>query len=516
MKRRDFIRKAGLSSVALPLVANKMSYQTVMKTLFSVDESVEDRVLVIIRMNGGNDGLNTVIPLNYYDNLVVQRQNIILPERDILDLEMSNLGFHSTMSGMRNMFKEGNLSIIQNVGYPNANRSHFKSTDIWTRGLINNNGSTGWLGRYLDGNYPNFPDDYPNTENEDPFAISFGHLVSATCQGLMSNFSLAVEDPENVRQLSTSVNVFEDSTYGDHLKFISSMIDQTNAYSVRIEDAMNRGNTLSQKYDDENKLAEQLRNVAQLISGGLKTKIYILNVNGFDTHSGQVESGNPNVGEHQVLLKTISDAVEAFQDDLKLLKLEERVMGMTFSEFGRQIASNDSYGTDHGEAAPMFLFGNCFNSQVMGDNPVISNKIERQKALDYQFDFRDIYASILRDWFLAPESEIQSLFEHQVTYYPLFACKEDQPDNQLMRLINVYPNPTVNTATLAFSSNSEDVRVVMFDLRGRLVKQVFSRALDEGPHQVPIDVSGLSAGMYVVKVLKESGDLSVKLLKTKY
>lgn len=502
--------------MALPLVANNMSYQTVMKTLFSVDEEATDRVLVIVRMNGGNDGLNTVIPLNYYDNLVAQRRNILIPENNILDLNASNLGLHGSMGGMQNMFKDGNLSIIQNVGYPNANRSHFKSTDIWTRGLINDNGSTGWLGRYLDQDYPNFPDDYPNEKEEDPFAISVGYNVSATCQGLMSNFSLAVADPSNVNQLSTSVNVFEDSTYGDNLKFISSIIEQTNAYGVQIEDAMDKGNTLSQKYGGDNKLAEQLRNVAQLISGGLKTKIYILNVNGFDTHSAQVEAGDPNIGKHHELVKEISDALAAFQDDLKLLKIEERVLGMTFSEFGRQIASNDSYGTDHGEAAPMFLFGSCFNNQVMGDNPVISNKIERQKALDYQFDFRDIYASILKDWFMAPESQIQSLFEHQVTYYPLFACKADQPVNDEVSLINAYPNPTVNTATLAFSSEAEDVRVEIFDMMGRRVRTVFSRTLEAGPHQVPITVSGLSTGMYLVKVIKESGDLSVKLLKAKY
>lgn len=516
MKRREFLRKTGLSAMGLPLVVNEMSYQTVMKQLFSVDEDAQDRVLVIIRMNGGNDGLNTVVPLNYYDNLVKQRQNILLPEKDILDLGTSDLGFHSSMTGMHNMFKNGNLSIIQNVGYENSNRSHFKSTDIWTRGLIKDNGSTGWLGRYLDNQYPNFPDDYPNTEHEDPFAISVGYLVSATCQGLVSNFSLAVSDPENVNQLSTSINAFENSLYGDHLKFISSIIEQSNAYGIQIEDAMNKGNTLSKLYKSDNYLSDQMRSVAQLISGGLKTKIYILNVNGFDTHSEQVEAGNNNVGKHQELLQIISDAVEAFQDDLKLLKLEDRVLGMTFSEFGRQIASNDSFGTDHGEAAPMFLFGSCFNSQVMGDNPVISNKIERQKALDYQFDFRDIYASILRDWFLAPESEIQSLFEHQVNYYPLFACKDERPGNQLVSLINAYPNPTVNTATLAFSSKSEEVRVVLFDMRGRLVKQVFSRTLEDGPHQVPIDVSDMAAGTYLLMVLKESGDLSVKLLKNRY
>lgn len=514
MKRRNFIKRAGLSAVGLPILIKDVSYQTIMKPLFTIDESAEDRVLIIIRMNGGNDGLNTIIPLDSYDNLVIQRSNMILPKSNILEVGTSNIGFHSSMTGMRNMFNDGKLSIIQNVGYENQNRSHFKSMDIWSRGLIGENGTSGWLGRYLDQEYPNFPDEYPSEEYKDPFAISVGSNVSSTCQGLMSNFSMAVEDPTNVSQLSTSINVFENSSYGDKLKFISSIIEQSNLYSLQIEEAMNKGNTLSTLYDDENKLAKQMRGVAQLISGGLQTKVYILNVNGFDTHSAQVDQNDVNIGRHQVLLKTISDAVEAFQDDLKLLGIDNRVLGMTFSEFGRQIASNASYGTDHGEAAPMFLFGSCLKSQVIGNNPVISNTIIPQKAVEFEYDFRNIYASILKDWFLTPESQIQSLFEHQVIFYPLISCGGNQPGEQEQEVI-IYPNPTISTATLVFSSVKERVNLTIFDLTGKRIKELFDKVLPENKHSVLIDVSALSEGVYFLNIKKESGDLSVRLLKVK-
>jgi len=514
MKRRDFIKRTGLSALGIPLVMKDVSYQSILKPLFTIGEDAKDRILVIIRMNGGNDGLNTVIPLDSYTNLVKQRPNIILPKKDILEVSTSHIGFHSTMTGMRNMFNDGNLSIIQNVGYENQNRSHFKSTDLWSRGLIGNNGTSGWLGRFLDQEHPNFPDDYPSDEHKDPFAISVGNQVSSTCQGLLSNFSMAVPDPTKVNQLSTSLNAFENSTYGDKLKFISFIINQSNSYSVQIENAIDSGNTLSTLYDSKNRLAKQMRGVAQLISGGLQTKVYILNVNGFDTHSAQVDANDTNSGNHQKLLKTVSDAVEAFQDDLKLLGIEDKVLGMTFSEFGRQIASNASYGTDHGEAAPMFLFGSCLKKTIIGNNPVISSKVTPQKAVDFEYDFRDIYASILKDWFLVPSSQIQSLFEHQIIFQSLISCGADQV-SEVEEEIIVYPNPTVSTATLAFSSAKEHVELALFDLTGQRVKTLFNKELPEEKHFVPIDVSSLAEGVYILHVKKASGNQSVRLVKVK-
>ena len=173
MKRRSFLKNGALASLSLPFVQNCFSMQAIAKELFSVPKSAEDKVLVLIRMNGGNDGLNMIFPRDQYAELVVQRSNILIPENSILPLT-SSVGLHPKMSGMQTMFNEGKLSVIQNVGYPEPNRSHFRSMDICTTGALDINQTSGWLGRYFDSAYPNFPDAYPNVDYQDPFAISMG------------------------------------------------------------------------------------------------------------------------------------------------------------------------------------------------------------------------------------------------------------------------------------------------------------------------------------------------------
>lgn len=517
MKRRDFVRNTTLGAIGVPFMIDELKYNTINSTLFKTTKSAEDRVLIIIRLNGGNDGLNTVIPKDMYDSLAIQRSNILLPETDILDLGVSNLGLHPTMTGMRNMFNDGKLSIIQNVGYPQQNRSHFKSMEIWSNGDISSNATTGWLGRYLDNEYPGFPGAYPDQENPDPFAMSMGYEVSATCQGLASNFSMAVNNPASLGQLTSSIDNFENSIYGDHLQFISQIVDQSNAYATRVTGALNAGNSLSTLYPSNNNLADQLQNIAKLISGGLKTKIYILNINGFDTHDAQVQQNNPLEGTHTNLLNTLSTAIEAFQDDLSLLGLEDKVLGMTFSEFGRQIASNASFGTDHGDAAPMFLFGSCINNSVVGSNPIISDTITNQAGVNMEFDFRNIYASILKDWFQADAADIQSMFDQPVDFLPVAAACNSSIGLDEYTLdkesLLIYPNPAVDNATVSFECLNEKVKLAIFDLNGREVINVFEQQINKGKHEVKLNLTALSDGTYSVQIIKQSGILNSRFIK---
>ena len=516
MKRRSFVKNVSLASVAAPFVLKDINFQTIAKKLFNYSKMAEDRVLVIIRLNGGNDGLNTVIPVDQYANLVVQRSNIVIPETSILPIT-TEVGFHPVMTGMRNMFNDGKLSIIQNVGYPEQNRSHFRSMDIWTSGSMDISETRGWLGRDFDNHYPNYPNDYPNASYPDPFAISMGFEVSATCQGLMGNFSHAITDPFASFNLANG-NAVNDGTYfGSHMEYIQTLIDQTNQYGDQINAAANAGNTLSTLYDDNNPIAVQLRYVAQMISGGLQSKVYILNINGFDTHDAQVLMTDPTLGTHADLLKTLSDAVEAFQDDLNLLGLEQKVAGMTFSEFGRQIASNASYGTDHGDAAPMFLFGACINSGIIGPNPTVTDQVVNQAGNEMMIDFRDVYASILKDWFQVDPVEIQPLFEHTINYVDVLgACNVglDEEQKEESNLL-VYPNPARSSATLRLDCKDEWVKAEIIDLQGRSVGVVCDRQLTPGSHTISMDISHLSQGHYVIKVYKYSGIASIKFQKLK-
>lgn len=516
MKRRNFVKNISLASIATPFVLKDINFQAVTKKLFNISKSAEDRVLVIIRLNGGNDGLNTVIPIDQYDNLVIQRPNVLIAETAILPVA-TNVGFHPVMTGMQSMFNAGKLSIIQNVGYPEQNRSHFRSMDIWSTGMMDINETRGWLGRQFDADYPNYPADYPNATYPDPFAISMGYEVSSTCQGLMANFSHAVTDPFAAVNLLTSTLVNDGTYFGDHMEYLSTLIDQTNQYGDQINTAATAGNTMSTLYDPNNPIAVQLRYVAQMISGGLKSKVYILNINGFDTHDAQVIASDHATGTHADLLKTLSDAVHAFQDDLQLLGLENRVAGMTFSEFGRQIASNASLGTDHGDAAPLFLFGTCINAGIIGPNPTITNQVVNQEGIAMQIDFRDVYASILKDWFEVPTTEIQALFEHTVTYYQVLgACnvgieEEEFEQNKIM----LFPNPAVSNTTIRFIAENEWVKIELFDFNGRSISTVYDGNLPQGTHTIPFEIGQLSPGQYFVTVNKDSGTQTVKLVKIK-
>ncbi len=514
MKRRRFIKNISLASVAVPFTFKNLNYKAVSKKLFNYAKSAEDRVLVLIRLNGGNDGLSTVFPRDQYGNLTIQRSNILVPENSILPLT-NEVGFHPVMTGMQNMFNSGTLSIIQNVGYPEQNRSHFRSMDIWTSGMMDINETRGWLGRHFDDAHPNFPDAYPNATFPDPFAISMGYEVSATCQGLMANFSHAVNDPFAAVNLLSSTVTNDGTYYGSHMEYLATLIDQTNAYGSQINAAANAGNSLSTLYDANNPVAIHLRNVAKMISGGLKTKVYILNINGFDTHDGQVSATDPALGAHADLLKKLSDAIHAFQDDLNLLGLSNRVAGMTFSEFGRQVASNASLGTDHGDAAPLFLFGSCINAGIIGPNPVIGNTVVEQAGIPMQIDFRDVYASILKDWFQVPEADIQPLFEHTVTYYQVLgACNVGLEEEKLAKdALLLFPNPAVSHTTVRFTAQNEWVKISVYDMNGRILKVVFDGNLSQGLHTIPFEIQELQAGQYIVRLDKESGVQTAHLQK---
>ena len=498
MKRRSFLKNGALASLSLPFVQNGFSMQAIAKELFSVPKSAEDKVLVLIRMNGGNDGLNMIFPRDQYAELVVQRANILIPENSILPLT-STVGLHPKMSGMQTMFNEGKLSVIQNVGYPEPNRSHFRSMDIWTTGALDINQTSGWLGRYFDSAYPNFPDAYPNVDYQDPFAISMGSEVSSTCQGLMGNFSHAVTNPFNSSNLLLTSVTNDGTYYGGQIEYISTLINQTNEYGEQISSAASSGNSLSNLYDPLNPLAVQLKYVAQMISGGLKTKVYILNVNGFDTHDGQVDAIDVQEGLHANLLQRISDAVRAFQHDLQLLGLEQRVAGLTFSEFGRQIASNGSMGTDHGDAAPLLLFGSCISSGIIGANPQIPNQVNNQAGLTMAIDFRDVYASILKDWFEVDPNVIQGLFEQQINYLDLLqGCTNSIADSGeiAQQKSLVYPNPSLNQHQIQFNSRGEHYEIFLVDQLGKVRSKVFEGFVSAGTVKQTFEVAFLAQGTY--------------------
>ena len=471
MKRRNFLRTSALSTVPVMLNGMKLGAMPFPLALSQGEEN--DRVLVIIQLNGGNDGLNCVIPIDQYSALSNLRSNILIPEGSVLGIEPT-LGLHPKMTGLQSLYGDGEMAIVQGVGYPNQDRSHFRSTDIWTTGSDANEFlSTGWLGRYFNEDHPLYPEGYPNEDYDAPFALTMGSLVSETCQGPLTNYSLALNDPFALAPLSESeLGNLPNNNYGNELGFLIDAIAQTNAYSGVILDAAESGNNMA-TYPDGNRLAIQLKNVALLIAGGLKTKVYVCSLGGFDTHAAQVD-GETTEGTHAQLLDQLSGAVKAFQEDLKQLGVDERVLTMTFSEFGRQIRSNNSDGTDHGTAAPLMLFGPCVKPGVLGDNPQISLDSEPQAGVPMQYDFRSIYATVLRDWIGVGESDIYDILNPEVQFLPLIeGCSLSTAIQQEMFTethFRLYPNPASAFTTLEWQSNGQAWTATLLDKWGHEVQ----------------------------------------------
>ena len=415
MKRRDFLKTS--SAVAAPFLLNGFpttaTAHNSLLELIALGSLQNGRKLVIVQMNGGNDGLNMIFPKDQYAKLLAARSNMLMPEASILPLNgFPATGIHPAMAEMNNMFSNGLLNITQSVSYPNPNFSHFRATDIWFTGSASNvELNTGWVGRHLNEEFPNFPDAYPNTNMPDPLAVQIGSQASIMTQGPAINMCMTVSNPNSFYNLANGILDPAPATpYGFELTYVRDVKRQSNAYNNAVKNAYNSAATLSTRYPTSNSLADQLKIVARLIKGGLKTPVFVVNhQNSFDTHSNQVDSSDRTKGAHTNMLSALSKAIDAFQDDLKLMGKDELVFGMTFTEFGRRIKSNASLGTDHGAAVPMLFFGKHVNPVVLGTNPVIPTSAQTNDNVPMQFDFRRVYYTILKKWFELTPGQLTSV-----------------------------------------------------------------------------------------------------------
>jgi uncharacterized protein (DUF1501 family) len=445
MKRRSFLKYSSAVSVPLmvggfPVVARGADS---LLEMIAEASQVNGRILVIIQMNGGNDGLNTVIPVDKYTNLVNARPNIVMPQSSILSLNgNANTGFHPALAEMRTMFNNGLINISQAVSYPNPNFSHFRATDIWFTGSdADTNLNTGWLGRSLNEEYPGFPTGYPNTNMPDPLAIQIGSQASIATQGPVTSMNMTVTDPGSFYNLvNGTVDAAPATPYGHELTYLRLIKQQTNAYANAIKKAYLGTNTLSTLYPDgnanatysEKEMSQQLKIVARLIKGGLKTPVYIVNhPDGFDSHANQVDATDKTKGVQAKNLKLLSQAVNAFQDDLKLMGVDDRVATMNFTEFGRRIKSNNSTGTDHGTATPVFVIGKNVNPVIIGTSPDIPLNATVDDNVPMQHDFRSVYYTILKDWFELNAAQLNAVLFKAYTLLPIFKALVALPVNVL-------------------------------------------------------------------------------------
>ena len=510
MKRREFLQTTAAAAAGtaflsgLPIGAYGYSAELAALTNAATQS---DKVLVIIQLQGGNDGLHTLVPLDQYAALRAARPNIALPESAVLPLTATT-GLHPALASLKNIYQNGQMGVVQAVGYPNPNFSHFRATDIWTSGSESNvTLATGWAGRYLDSEFPGFPDGYPNAQSPDPLAISIGSVVSNCVQGPAVNMGMAIASTSTFYQLlSGGVDTAPNTLAGHELTFIRRVVSQTQVYTTAVQTAAGKARNLSPLYPTagQNSLADQLKIVAQLIAGGLGTRIYVCTLGGFDTHTQQVSAtGGTTTGAHANLLGKVAGAVNAFQDDLRRLAVQDRVVGMTFSEFGRRIRDNSGFGTDHGTAAPLLVFGTKVNPIVHGTNPTLPTNATDNDNLAMQYDFRSIYTSILQDWFKVTPATLTQLFGRSFPYVPVLRPNALNTTKALeVADFTVYPNPVARDGqtTVAYESAGGHVQVVVLDALGREVRRAVDRVLPRGAQRLPVDLSGLAPGAYYCQV----------------
>lgn len=402
LSRREFLQN-GLTFVSLSLAIPTFLMRSAVADSAAPPNLQNGKTLVVIEMQGGNDGLNTVIP--YSDaGYAKARPTIGIPDNQLVKIN-SSLGLHPSLKPIGDLFNKGQVAVMTGVGYPNPDRSHFHSMDIWQTGYPDTaqHERSGWLARYFDadGHLKSDPlsgvtvgsalplaftaPDAPISVIQDLSSFGFkvpydyyGAKTMQTLNTLYSHGTLAASPAEFIRNVG--LNAY---TSVDALKAAIKIYDSKSAQAAN--------------YPKNNGLADGLQTIAKLITGGLETRVFYLSIGGFDTHANQP-------GTHAKLLGEMADALSAFYQDLTQQGHANDVTVMTFSEFGRRVKENGSSGTDHGAASVLFVLGGAVKGGVYGDYPSLADLDDGD--LRYHTDYRSVYATLLEKWLGAPSSTV--------------------------------------------------------------------------------------------------------------
>jgi uncharacterized protein (DUF1501 family) len=388
MERRDFLKSTALISGAYMMPAFLKPLEAMAK-----GELTGYKNLVIIQLSGGNDGLNTIIP--YGNDIYYQkRKTIAINKPDIITLNDMQ-GLNPNLSALKEIYDQGWMSIVNSVGYPNPDRSHFRSMDIWQTASDSNQFlTTGWIGRYLDSNCQSCKNPYTAIEVDDTLSLA---MKGTNMKGI------AVQDPNKLYQ-ATREPFFKDLVSEhdmahlneDNLGYLYKTMIETYSSADYIQKTSKVYNVTATY--PTTKFANQLKNVSKFINSGLQTRVYYVSLSGFDTHVGQQNQQGRQ-------LKIYGDAVAAFVKDLKQTGKLDDTLIMTFSEFGRRVEQNASNGTDHGTANNVLIFGGKLKKPgIFNDAPDLAQLDNGD--LKYKVDFRDVYATLLDKWLDVNNSQI--------------------------------------------------------------------------------------------------------------
>ncbi len=498
MKRHEFLRQLSLISGGTMLSYSGIQMKAMATNPFNISiETTEGKILVLLQLAGGNDGLNTVVPIEdakYYN----ARKTVNIKKEEALKIN-NTLGLHPSLAGFKDLFDKNKLSIIQNVGYANPDRSHFRSTDIWLSGSDSKQYIyDGWVARYLENQHPSYPGVLP----PEPMAIQLGSVESMLLQGQFGSLGTVFEDPNLFYQLISGSKLDNDpppaTVAGNELKFLRQVAAASILYSDAIKTKADKGkNSLS--YPNTN-LGRQLSIVAKMISGGLSTPVYLTTIGGFDTHANQLT-------QHSNLLKQVSDAIAAFQSDIETLGLADKITIMTFSEFGRRVNENGTSGTDHGSAAPMFVIGKTVNGGVIGANPNFS-ALDPNGDIKFEFDFRQIYSTVLLDHLGISKENTQTVLFKEFTKLPIFKSStllENQ--NSTIDISQNYPNPVIDNTSFNYTTTQAQwITIRIIDLQGREIAVLKNEIHQAGSYKSNFNASDLPPGIYAYHILAANGD----------
>jgi uncharacterized protein (DUF1501 family) len=555
MQRRNFLKNI-LPMAAVPffsnkLVANVLSPDEISPEAMAMIAGDIDRVLVLVRLGGGNDGLATVVPMDQYSKLIDPkvRKNLMIAESKLLKINGGAQGLHPAMDGMKGLFDDGKLTIVQGVANSSGIASHFHGMDQWDSASDEKNTySSGWMGRYIEKTYENAPLGYPNSCMKDPFAIEIGNAPSLNMRGQGGTLGQSVSPGFN-GSLTSLIDVYDDGDLSNNMKrelaFLRSQQGLTNDYGKKIVKAWDSGYnstvtypasvvvTPNVRYVEKTTLAQQLKIVARLVRGGLKTRIFVVNVGGFDTHTAQ----GTDVGIHAWLLKDLSGAITAFQKDIETLGIADKIIGMTYSEFGRRVVDNGSGATEHGFGAPMFVFGSKVSGKVIGNNYQVPDLslVNEKTNVDMQYDYRQVYQSILQNWMSVCKTDAIEILKKDVTevpqifknntMLPTVACgplveikncpivsvKEITGDDHDL-YARIQPNPNSGAFSIVpshgFDYNAAII-VTVSDLHGR---QLYRQSVQVSENEeINLDLT-LTSGMYLVSIQNQKYRLNQKVM----
>jgi uncharacterized protein (DUF1501 family) len=497
--RRSFIQALGLAGAGgimlghASVTASKPSPLSV-----ALAASENDNILVIIRLKGGNDGLNTIVPIYDYATYANLRPNIRHQQNNLINLN-ADFAIPNFMGGLESVWGDGKMKIIHGVGYPQQNLSHFRSAAIWASTDDVNVENTGWWGRYFEDLYP----DYLVNPPEIPPAVQIGSIGDLIFEGNDSNYAFSVANTEQLANVAQNgvqhdVTNLPDCVYGDKLLFMRATTNTTVRYSSVINNAYMASNN-SSSYSDEN-LAKQLAIVARLIKGNLGTKVYMVTLDGFDTHANQTD-------DQRALLEDLSDSIKDFYDDLAATGMDDKVLTMTISEFGRRPYENGSNGTDHGAASPVMLFGSGLDGNgFVGTHPNLT-EWDADDNLIPTTDFRDVYSTVLTEWFCLDPSVVSSILLNQ-NYQTLdmgITCQNLSSTNfnDTTRFVHVPIYQNDRTLIEINMPNTANVDIRLYDMMGREVGTLENKILYPGKYSIDVKEkirTRLSYGQYIYRI----------------